>query len=145
MFDPLPRPATPSHAVETAGEDEPLDLDHTVVVSRRSDPAWVLELPDGTELPLETDVVVGRKPTAIDGAATLEVPDSTRTLSKSHARLTREGAIWMVEDLGSTNGLFLLNDDGSESELTANVPVEATERMLLGTLEVRLRPGGDAA
>jgi pSer/pThr/pTyr-binding forkhead associated (FHA) protein len=105
----------------------------------------VLELPDGTELPLETDVVVGRKPTAIDGAATLEVPDSTRTLSKSHARLTREGAIWMVEDLGSTNGLFLLNDDGSESELTANVPVEATERMLLGTLEVRLRPGGDAA
>ena len=93
----------------------------------------------------EADVVVGRKPEPIDGSATLEVPDRTRTLSKSHARLTRVGASWIIEDLGSTNGLVLMNEDGTESELSPGVRVEATERMLFGTLEVRLRPGGDAA
>ncbi len=148
MIDhPLPpRPsATAAHAGEAELPDEPMDLDHTVVAPRRSDPTWVLELPDGTELPLEADVVVGRKPEPIDGSATLEVPDRTRTLSKSHARLTRVGASWIIEDLGSTNGLVLMNEDGTESELSPGVRVEATERMLFGTLEVRLRPGGDAA
>ena len=144
-----PLPPRPSAAAAHAGEaelpEEPMDLDHTVVAPRRSDPTWVLELPDGTELPLEADVVVGRKPESIDGSATLEVPDRTRTLSKSHARLTRMGASWIIEDLGSTNGLVLMNEDGTESELSPGVRVEATERMLFGTLEVRLRPGGDAA
>lgn len=141
MIDPLPASA---FAVSQAAE-APMDLDHTVVAPRRNRPAWVLELPDGTELPLEDNVVVGRKPEPIDGSAALAVPDLTRTLSKSHVRLMREGERWLVEDLGSTNGLVLLNEDGSESELSPGVRAEATERMLFGTLEVRLRLGGDPA
>lgn len=146
MIDPLPsRSTTAAHAGEAEVVEEAMDLDRTVVAPRRSAPKWVLELPDGTVLPLADDVVIGRKPDSIDGSATLEVPDRTRTLSKSHARLVREGERWTIEDLGSTNGLVLINEDGSESELSANVRVEATEQMMFGTLEVRLRPGGDAA
>lgn len=130
----------PAHAAE-----EPEDLDRTIVVPRKTAPVWVLELPDGTELPLESDVIVGRRPEARDGAAALAIPDTTRTLSKSHVRLRLEGEQWTVEDLGSTNGLVLMKDDGGETELPAGVRAEATERMLFGTLEVRLRRGGDAA
>lgn len=145
MIDPLPVEATGGAHAAADHDEEPMDLDRTVVVPRRSEPVWVLELPDGTELALAGDVVVGRKPEAIDGSSTLAIPDSTRTLSKSHARLVNDGDRWLIEDLGSTNGLVLLNDDGSESELSPGVRVEATERMLFGTLEVRLRHSGDAA
>ena len=121
------------------------DLDRTVVVSRKAAPKWVLELPDGTELLLENDNIVGRRPEAIGGAHTVSVPDPTRTLSKSHARLRFDGETWRVEDLGSTNGLVLVSDAGAETELDPWQPAEATTRMLFGTLEVKLRPGGDAA
>lgn len=141
-----PAAAVAAHAMDSVSEvDEPVDFDNTVVVVRREQPTWVLELPDGTELPLENDVVVGRKPDPVDGSATLAVPDRTRTLSKSHVRLMRDGERWLVEDLGSTNGLVLLNEDGSESELAPGVRVEATRRMLFGTLEVQLRLSGDTA
>lgn len=147
MLDPLPAPALAgaAHAAGTAQDEALVDFDNTVVVPRRNRSAWVLELPDGSELSLEDDVVVGRKPEPINGSATLTVPDSTRTLSKSHVRLMRDSERWVVEDLGSTNGLVLLNEDGTESELSPGVRAEATERMLFGTLEVRLRLGGDSA
>lgn len=135
---------TPGRAETDSAEDE-MDLDKTVVAPRRNRANWVLVLPDGTEYPVEDDVVIGRKPELTGGAAILAVPDSTRTLSKSHVRLTRDGERWLVEDLGSTNGLVLLNEDGTESELAPGVRVEATERMLFGTLEVRLRMSGDSA
>lgn len=147
MIDPLPANpvASAAHAGEADPHDDLMDLDHTVVAPRRSAPSWVLELPDGTQLPLPNNVVVGRKPDAVEGSEILAIPDRTRTLSKSHARLVYEGGRWLVEDLGSTNGLVLLNEDGTESELSPGVRVEATERMLFGTLEVLLRPGGEAA
>ena len=143
---PAPAPAPP--AQEEHVDDATVavsDLDRTVVVSRQKMQSWVLELSDGSVFSLSGDTVVGRKPEPIEGSAVLAVPDVTRTLSKSHARLTSDGERWLIEDLGSTNGLVLLREDGSESEITPGVRVEATERMLFGTLEVRLRSGGDAA
>jgi|LSQX01.3.fsa_nt_gb hypothetical protein len=121
------------------------DLDRTIVVARKPSFNWVLELADGTELNLENDTIVGRRPEAIDGAFALAIPDATRTLSKSHARLRFDGDVWTIEDLGSTNGLVLISDSGAETELAPRVPTQATTRLLLGTLEVKLRPGGDAA
>ena len=143
VYERLPEAdsARAAHAEEPAQ----LDLDRTIVVPRRPAVTWSLELPDGSRLPLDDDTIVGRRPVEFDGAAVVAIPDPTRTLSKSHARLTRDGDQWFVEDLGSTNGLVLINDDGSESEIPAGVRVAATERMLFGTLEVRLRSGGDAA
>ena len=121
------------------------DFDRTVVVARKQSFDWVLELPDGSVLPLQADTIVGRRPVSTDGTHALAVPDSTRTLSKNHARLSFDGSEWTIEDLGSTNGLVLIHDDGRETELPVGMAAKATRRMLLGTLEVKLRPGGDAA
>lgn len=147
--DPLPPGEVYAAATRAASTRQAIreedDLDRTVVVPRASTPAWVLELPDGTELPLQGDVTVGRRPESVDGSEILAIPDTTRTLSKSHARLSFVEGRWLVEDLGSTNGLVLMNEDGSESELVPGVQAAATERMLFGTLEVRLRPRGESA
>lgn len=121
------------------------ELDRTVVVARRPRIDWVLELPDGERLPLrDEEIIIGRKPRGPEGMALLTIPDPTRTLSKSHARLRYDGDMWSIEDLGSTNGLVLLFDDDTEEDVTPHSEVLATERMVIGTLEVRLIRNGDA-
>lgn len=120
-----------------SGSDDE-DLDRTVVVPRRTN--WVLELPDGSTLALTgADIVVGRKPSPVEFSSVLIVPDATRTLSKSHARLRRDGETWKITDLESTNGVFLLTEAGDSQELEPNVEVDVTPRFVLGTLEVTLR------
>lgn len=114
------------------------DFDHTIVVPRSAPARWLLELPDGSQIALEHDNIIGRKPEPVDGANVVAVPDLTRTLSKSHARLTFDGAEWFVTDLGSTNGVILRDNTGREIELQAHAPVPATTEMVFGTLEVRL-------
>ena len=117
------------------GED---DLDSTIVVSRRQ--RWVLELGDGTLLDLDADdIVLGRKPTAVGGSDTLLIADRTRTLSKSHARLRRDGETWTIEDLHSTNGVFVTANDGQQIELTPGEIVAVTGELLIGTLPAVLR------
>lgn len=125
----------------TAEPDE--DLDQTVAVVRPSKTIWVLELPGGETLALEPDVVIGRRPTPRDGSAVLAIADPTRTLSKSHVHMRLQGETWLVEDLGSTNGLTIVRD-GVDQEVPMGITVEATEEMLFGTLEVRLRRSGSA-
>lgn len=157
MFAPLPAPApapaaaaaspaaSPSPAAPAAGGaagDE--DDERTILVPRRPATPWSLVLPDGEAFPLGTDTIVGRRPLTVEGAELLTIHDPTRTLSKTHARVRINGSSVTVEDLGSTNGLLLLHDDGRHEEIPPHVPVAATERMLFGTLEVTLRLGGDA-
>lgn len=127
--------------IVTGGTRAPIesddDGDHTIVVPRRA--TWVLELPDERVLELTgDDVVIGRKPMPVDGSTVLVVPDPTRTLSKSHARLRRTGETWTIEDLNSTNGVFVFDGD-SQTEITPGVEVEASAQLIIGTLEVRLR------
>ena len=115
------------------------DLDRTTVVHRAPRAVALLVLPDGEALPLHRDNVVGRRPEAASGMHAVVIPDPTRTLSKTHARLSLDGDAWVVEDLDSTNGVVLLHDDGREQVLDARQPVIATPRLLLGTLEVEIR------
>lgn len=112
--------------------------DRTVLVPRRA--RWGLELPDGGMLELPgDDVVIGRKPQAAEGSEVLQINDPMRTLSKTHARLRRTGESWTVEDLGSTNGLAIIDDEGNAIEIDPGEQHEATEQMIIGTLEVKLR------
>lgn len=149
-YDPLPPIAV---APEAAPDD---DLDRTIVVAKPSRVTWSLVLPDQTELVLQPDTIVGRRPgsgaaaaAGVSGATPatgesggvhlLAVPDSSRTLSKVHARLRLNGDEWTIEDLGSTNGVFLFDADGSDREIAAHTEVLAGRHFMLGTLEVRIK------
>lgn len=128
---PVPPPA-PAVGV---GIDE---IDHTVVVARQT--RWGLELPDGEVLELLGDeIVVGRKPEAVDGSTALQIPDPTRTMSKTHARMRRVGDVWTIEDMNSTNGVAVYDGLGNSVQLEAGRESAVLERMIIGTLEVRLR------
>lgn len=136
--DPMATPE-PSPDPEPASASEPsLDPedDRTVVVPVRR--RWALQTADGEVHELVADeLVIGRKPEA-DGH-TLKLADPTRTVSKTHARLRRDGDEWTIEDLRSTNGVAIFDAQGAPQRIDPEVPVPVTEKMLVGTLEVTLR------
>ncbi|WP_053384820.1 FHA domain-containing protein [Leucobacter celer] len=109
-------------------------------VSPRS---WVLELATGETFPLGAgDIVVGRHPVATDGATPLRLPDPSRKLSRTHARLRHDNHrdMWTVEDLGSSNGVATFNNDTHAfEEATPGQPVDVAEYLRIGTLKARLR------
>lgn len=137
-------PEDVDHTVVTPRRTDDDDLDMTVVVDRRSRMRWHLVLEDGTRLPLSgTAVVLGRNPDANPGEQKIAVPDRTRTLSKTHARLDLQGEEWRLTDLHSTNGVVLVADDGTETLLDAGESVLGTGRFILG--EVALQVVRDSA
>ncbi|QEO13995.1 FHA domain-containing protein [Agromyces intestinalis] len=125
-----------------AAEPEPYvddDYEATVVVDRRPRVAWRLRLDDGSELALSGDrVLLGRNPgEAAAGEQRLAVPDSTRTLSKTHARLELVSGQWVITDLGSTNGV-LIEVAGDEQLIDAGVATPVPDRFVLGKLGMRI-------
>ena len=138
--EPQPDPvrAAPVPAGSPAPTEDETEDDRTIVVARRS--RWGLELPDGEIVELVgEDIIVGRKPQPVDGAVVLQIPDPTRTMSKSHVRMRRTGDDWTIEDLGSTNGVALVDGAGDPVPLEPGSESAATEMLVIGTLEVRLR------
>lgn len=139
-YDPLP-------PVARATEIDDLDL--TIISPKSRRVPWFVVLPDGTKFELAADTIVGRRPSheavvASADAKMLALPDSTRTLSKVHARLRFYDGEWTVEDLGSTNGVFVFAADGADTEIEPYAEVKAGFHLMLGTLEVRLQQGSDA-
>ncbi|MFJ6651275.1 DUF5684 domain-containing protein [Microbacterium sp. NPDC091313] len=137
-----PAPAAPTAAASPAADDDDLDaLDRTVIARRRRIP-WALIPPGGSPIDLSSDVVIlGRRPEddpARPGAQLISIPDETRTVSKTHARLELRGDTWYVTDLGSTNGVLFATLMGTEVEAQPGQEIEAGERFFLGDAEVRL-------
>lgn len=70
-------------------------------------------------------VEIGRKPIrplADDGMPRFEVTDATRSMSKRHAVFSvTEGGLAMLRDLDSTNGSYMVRDDGSLIRLPSGV------------------------
>jgi len=122
-------------------EEDPID--RTVVVERRPRITWILVTDEGARLPLDAALVVlGRNPRQVgDGEQRLVVPDSSRTLSKTHAELRRDGEQWTVVDLGSTNGVLVPDRFGEEQLIDPGVPTPVAERLVLGTLGLRILRG----
>ncbi|OJX67023.1 MAG: hypothetical protein BGO95_09805 [Micrococcales bacterium 73-13] len=139
---PLPPPisafATRSVDDAPAVDAEPED-EHTVLVTREPKAAWSIVLDSGQALPLlGASVVLGRAPgRKVGDAVGLAVPDATKTLSKVHARLDRDGEVWTITDLGSTNGV-VLGDGDEERTLGADESAVVDGRILLGELGLRI-------
>ncbi|MFT4123777.1 MAG: FHA domain-containing protein [Microbacteriaceae bacterium] len=87
----------------------------TVLASRT--PLWRLVTPAGERIPLRSPAVIGRTPAAAADAVPLALVDPSRSLSKTHARLSPVDERIRVEDLGSTNGTIVIEADGVETEL----------------------------
>lgn len=136
---PMPMPAEPMPAEPTsqaasltaASADD--EFDATIVVSRRRGARRVLVLDDGRRFALSaTSIVIGRNPDGQPGEQRLAIPDKTRTLSKTHARLVVQGDEWRLTDLHSTNGVVVVADDGAETLLDAGESVIGAGRFILG-------------
>ena len=96
------------HDADDADVSENTD-DATLVQARKHRPSrWSMVGADSTVL-LHTRNVIGRRPTLPRGydAQLITLENSTKTISKTHARLEVEGATLWLTDMGSTNGTFL--------------------------------------
>lgn len=111
----------PQEQPQTPEEEDYKTVPHRLVV---------LEGPRaGTELPLSASpLLLGRAQ-----EATLVLDDDYA--SGRHARLFPQGSRWFLEDLGSTNGTFV-----DENQLTRAQPVEPGQRIRIGKTVMELRP-----
>jgi hypothetical protein len=83
----------------------------------------------GTTIPLGTSpILLGRAQ-----EATLVLEDDYA--SGRHARLFPQGSRWFIEDLGSTNGTYL-----ADQQLTRALPVELGVPVRIGKTVIELRP-----
>lgn len=124
---------------EPAPEQQPIALKSEDGTESR----WMLDVVNGMSFPiLSSEVTIGRiskkDPNPTPDPHHIRLADPTRTVSKTHARLVFRD-VWYIEDLGSTNGVVLIDGVESETEVVPGELVIAGSRFLLGTLEVRLR------
>ncbi|GAA4480782.1 DUF5684 domain-containing protein [Microbacterium panaciterrae] len=125
---PAPVPQAPAPAAPA-----PIPIPAPAAPAPAAAERWLLVLDDGMRIPLTgTGIVLGRAPVGGGTDQLVRVPDATRTLSKTHARLDRDGAGWLLTDLNSTNGVRLFARDGGETVLAAGVAAVVHGRILLG-------------
>ncbi|MCR2813748.1 DUF5684 domain-containing protein [Microbacterium sp. zg.Y1090] len=141
-----PVAGAPRSALVAAAQTDPAssheDFAEETVLTRRRRARWTLQPASGPGIDLTADVVIlGRQPAgdpAYRGAQLVAVPDDTRTVSKTHARLELAGDRWRVTDLGSTNGVLLPTLMGTEVEADPGAELAPGERFLLGDAVFRL-------
>ncbi len=139
--------ATGAPSAEAAAAAAPVDEQTQLRPRSRRRGEWTLGLPDGRQVPLTSrTVVLGRKPAASDESVqAIAVVDSTRTVSKQHARLDWTVTGWTVTDLDSTNGVTLVHDDGRAERIGAGGTAPVPGRFRLGDAHLELRPVGPSA
>uniref|UniRef100_UPI00289BAEE5 FHA domain-containing protein n=1 Tax=Microbacterium sp. TaxID=51671 RepID=UPI00289BAEE5 len=109
------------------------DLDATVVVARKRGVRRSLVLDDGRTFALSgASVVIGRNPMGDPGEQRLPISDTTRTLSKTHARLVVHDDEWRLTDLHATNGVVVVEENGTETLLDPGESVTGNGRFILG-------------
>lgn len=125
-------------AAPVASDDD--DAESTVVVNRSKRPKTRLTTAGGQSFELTRDVVIlGRKPRGFvgDSVQVINVKDTERTISKTHARLSWHDDAWYVSDLGSTNGVSV-GLGNSKIDLTGSEEVQVKGVFALGLHDMRL-------
>lgn len=109
-------------------------------------PTPVLVLEDGRRIPITVPLLLGRDPAPRSehpDALVVPVADARRSVSKTHALLLVRGGRLLVQDLGSTNGTWLVRADGRVAEAPSGQPAEvpADARIELGECPLRVERG----
>lgn len=96
-----------------------------------------VRFPDGTRVPLEGRLVLGRDPGALEGHTVLALEDPLKLLSRSHLAIDARGARVTATDLGSANGTTL-ERGGASTRLAARLPVilEPGDALVIGSLRL---------
>lgn len=140
-----PEPVVPVAAPVAASTNSTDDGDDFTVVAQRHRELWVLQVDGGDAYPLpDGEVSIGRSAAQPQGAGHLGIADATRTMSKRHATLRLSDGVWLVSDLGSTNGTFVRSTDGAEVEVAPGTEAVVEGVLLLGDLEARIVNQGSA-
>jgi hypothetical protein len=134
--EPASEPAPPATSTSEA----------TVLSPRRhASAAWRLIVPGiPSPVTVDTAIFLGRNPVSSrPGAATLALPDSDKSVSKTHALLEVDaGGLW-VHDLGSVNGVWVVPPGAEAIEVTPSqrVAVPAGADLELGDLVIQIEHG----
>jgi hypothetical protein len=109
---------TTRHAVSTAratvndsAPDKVVFFPATPGAPRSVGAGWRLILADGSDVPVDRAMFLGRNPARTDdrpGAALVPIDDPVRSLSKTHALLELDAGTLWVHDLDSTNGVAVV-------------------------------------
>lgn len=123
-------------------EEEVLELE-SEGVEAQSPSAQLVVVRNGTE----TEDVFGIRPPAVLGRFDPSVgpvdvdlggiPEGSY-VSRKHARITCEDDVWRIEDLGSSNGVFLLRED---FERVQSAELADGDEIALGNARFRFRIG----
>lgn len=113
----------PVRILPRSGELAPNHGDQwSLTASRSLNAPIVLTLDNGMAFSLVGPTVIGRNPAQIEGSShLLQLPDLSRTVSKSHALLEPQGGMLWVTDLGSMNGTAVAEDGGALQPLEPHV------------------------
>jgi hypothetical protein len=136
-----PRAPAPAAAAPVARVSEPAPAPAAAKPQAAAAlPNLVLRHASGNVLPLDgtrnefligrTDPTTGVKPELDLGAF-----DTNRTLSRRHAKILREGALYFVRDEGGANGTFV---NGDRVNAGASVALKPGDKLRFGSVEVEL-------
>ena len=101
-------------------DEDDIDWDGTVLseafTMKQPKHTYVLDNEQtGQQVIVDMGVLLGRKPSAEvpAGAKSVKLEDPTRTISRNHAAISfdQDGTLW-IEDYGSLNGTYIIQDDG---------------------------------
>ena len=100
----------------------------------------VLRHASGQALPLDatrTEFLIGRTDptTGVKPELDLGAFDANRTLSRRHAKILREGALYFVRDEGGANGTYV---NGERVNPGASVALKPGDKLRFGSVEVEL-------
>jgi hypothetical protein len=124
---PAPERAAAAPAARLGGSE---DSAKTSVLQRPASSGAALIVGDhnGRRIGISESATIGRLP---ECDVTLDDP----SVSRRHARIQRKGGGWVVEDLGSTNGLKVNGTKVSESDLVDG------DRLMLGSVQLLFSVG----
>ncbi|WP_022886510.1 FHA domain-containing protein [Glaciibacter superstes] len=103
--------------------------------------AWRLAFADGQSIEATGSLILGRDPATVPArqhARLVPVTDQAKSVSKTHAIIDLEGGELSVTDLHSTNGVIVIEADGTETDLEpgGRATVRHGSRLLLGEFRI---------